>query len=126
MQGQLQLLVRSVAEWRVRRMLALAQRYSLGLIEFEFHGRELRPLMRSIAERLILRCPAPAPVIRPCLQVEHRWFLVGNFRFVHGDGSFGRTGKCYTRCQLPSERELCILKLRLDARCNGDYSLVMF
>jgi len=51
----LQLHVRAIAERRAVRVLALAQRDALGLIELKLHRGEPRSFVRSIAERLFLR-----------------------------------------------------------------------
>ncbi len=68
----LQGLVATIAERRSSGVLALAQGQIALLRDLEGHRFEARAHMRSVAERLRRRVPAPAPPVRSSLQFQDR------------------------------------------------------
>src|ERR1019366_1567460 len=87
--GSRQPFVVAVAEWPVGRVLTLAQGNPFLLLELELERRELRPFVRAVAVRLVLRPPTAAPPIRAWFQLKHGRCFRRNHRFAHGSTLLG-------------------------------------
>ena len=75
--------MRSIAERRLRRVLALAHRIRPLLGNRHLDRREFGTFMRTVAPRLFLRFPAPAPPVTSRFEFNHRGSAFRNRGFGH-------------------------------------------
>lgn len=80
-----QRLVRPVAEWWVRAVLALAPPDGGFFRDFVFHRLQTRAFVGAIAEGLMRRASAGAPPIGACFHFDsHRFPVANDWLFGHG------------------------------------------
>ena len=82
--------MRSVAEWWIRAVLALAPPDGGFFCDFVFHRLQAGAFVGAIAEGLVRRAPAGAPPIGACFHFESHWFSVATDR-LFGHGSISNT-----------------------------------
>ena len=76
--GELQVLVRAVAERCIAGVFALTESVAAFLVNHHFHGAELRAFVRAVAPGLGLGVAASAPPVRAALEFEYRRLFVSD------------------------------------------------
>lgn len=69
-------------------LLALAECEGLRRLDLELHWEEVRVLVGTVAEGLVLRPPASAPPVGALVQSEHGWAPYRDDRLAHVGGLY--------------------------------------